>query len=124
MVPILYRKIQAVSFDEEFSEVAGVNTMAIHSFLLILIAISIVFLIKIVGIILVIAMLAIPASISIKMTHQMHIVMIYSSIISLILILTGLTISYYTAPSAGPVIVIISGLAFIAGTLFNNFRKT
>lgn len=108
-----YHELQAVSFDKEFSEVAGVNTLLIYLLLLILTAFSIVFLIKFVGIILVIALLAIPASISSKLTHDMKKIMVYSSFLSLFFVFSGLGLSYSIDTPAAPTIVILAGIVFI-----------
>ncbi len=110
---ILYPRVQGVSFDEEFSKVVGVHTTALYLFMLILVALSIVFLIKIVGIVLLIAMLAIPASISGEFTHDMSKMMVFSSLLSLIFIISGLYVSTLWDLPAGPIIVILSGIIFL-----------
>ncbi len=110
---ILYPRIQGVSFDEEFSKVVGVHTTALYLFMLVLVALSIVFLIKIVGIVLVLAMLAIPASISGEFTHDMSKMMVFSSLLSLVFIISGLYVSTIWDLPAGPTIVILSGIVFL-----------
>ncbi len=121
IVSLFYHKLQAVSFDEEFSEVMGVNTTAIYLLLLVLVAFSIVFLIKLVGIILVIAMLAIPASISSTVTHDLRKIMVYSCLLSLLFILSGLWLSYNWDTPAGPTIILLAGGVFIIETLWDSF---
>lgn len=117
IVILFYHRLQAVSFDEEFSEVVGIKTNAIYLLLLIMIAFSIVFLIKFVGIILVIAMLSIPASISSSVTHDMRKVMVYSILLSLVFILSGLWLSYQWNTPAGPTIILLAGAVFILNTI-------
>ncbi len=117
-VTLFYHKLQAISFDEEFSEVVGIQTTVFYFLLLILVAFSIVFLIKFVGIILVIAMLAIPASISSGVTHDMRRIMFYSFLLSLTFVISGLFISYQVNTPAGPTIVILAGLVFIIDMLY------
>ncbi len=111
---LLFHKLQAVSFDKEFSEVVGVDTTFISLLLLILVAFSVVFLIKFVGIILVIAMLAIPASISSKFTHDIKKIMGYSTGLSLFFVISGLWLSWEWNLQAGPTIVILAGVVFIS----------
>ena len=113
IVSMFYHKLQAISFDEEFSEVVGVPTTTFYFLLLILVAFSIVFLIKFVGIILVIAMLAIPASISSGVTHDMKKIIIYSFLLSISFVISGLFISYQINTPAGPTIVMLAGLVFM-----------
>lgn len=117
VVTTMYHKLQAVCFDEDFSSVVGVHSLSIYFFLLILIALSIVLLIKFVGIILVIAMLAIPPSIAGEFTHDMRKIMIFSTLLSLIFVFSGLGISYYLDAQAGPTIIIISGAIFFLTTI-------
>lgn len=118
-VSILYHKLQAISFDEEFSEVVGVQTTVFYFLLLILVAFSIVFLIKFVGIILVIAMLAIPASISSGVTHDMRKIIFYSFLLSLTFVISGLFISYQVNTPAGPTIVMLAGVVFMADMIYS-----
>ena len=53
----LYKELLALSFDEEFGEVVGVRTERLYLLLLVMIALTVVVLIRVVGIILVIALL-------------------------------------------------------------------
>ena len=112
-VIILYPRIQGVSFDEEFSKVVGVKTTLIYLFLLVLVALSIVVLMKLVGIVLLIAMLAIPASISGEFTHDMSKMMVSSSLLSLVFIISGLYLSTLWDLPPGPATVILAGAVFI-----------
>ncbi len=114
---MLYPRIQGVSFDEEFSKVVGVRTTLLYLFMLILVALSIVVLIKLVGIVLLIAMLAIPASISGELTYDMSKMMAYSSALSLGFIISGLYISVLWDIPPGPSIVILAGAVFIIAML-------
>lgn len=120
---LLFHKLQAVSFDKEFSEVVGVNTTWISLFLLILVAFSVVFLIKFVGIILVIAMFAIPASISSKFTHDIRKIMAYSTGLSLSFVLSGLWLSWEWNLQAGPTIVLTAGAVFLVSMVVNMVRE-
>ena len=112
-VMFFYHELQAVSFDDEFAKIAGLNTDAFYIFLLILVAFSIVFLLRFVGIILVIAMLTIPASISSGRSSDIKKIMFFSCILSLIFVLCGLFISYIFNSPAGPSITLFSGGVFL-----------
>ncbi len=122
-VILFYHRLQAVSFDEEFSRVVGVNTTAVYLLLLTLIGFSIVFLIKFVGIILVIAMLSIPASISSTVTHDMRKIMVYSTLLSLVFVLSGLWLSYQWNTPAGPTIILLAGGVFLINTFDEKIRR-
>ncbi len=112
-VILFYYELQAVSFDDEFAKVSGLNTDAIYIFLLILVALSIVFLLRFVGIILVIAMLTIPASIASGKSSDMKRIMFLSWLLSLLFVLAGLFISYMFNTPAGPSITIFAGAIFM-----------
>ncbi|WGI17553.1 metal ABC transporter permease [Methanonatronarchaeum sp. AMET-Sl] len=123
IVTIYYRRFQAVSFDEEFSEVIGINTKHIYYLLLLLVSISIVLLLKFVGIILVIAMLSIPPTIANLLTYNMKHIMIYSIGFSLIFTYLGLYISYSLDIPAGPTIVTFAGIVFIGALIGNKIGE-
>ncbi len=111
-VILLYPRIQGASFDEEFSKVVGVKTSSLYLFMLVLVALSIVVLIKFVGIVLLIAMLAIPASISGEFTEDMSWMMVYSTLLSFVFVISGLYMSVIWDLPTGPTIVIVAGACF------------
>jgi len=114
---LLYNRIQATAFDEEFSRVAGVHTLTLHLFFLVLVALTIVLLIKFMGIILVLAMLTIPSSIVGQFTHDMRRIMFFSTLLSAFFVLTGLWLSYELNYETGATIVIEAALAYL-GVIF------
>jgi len=102
---IFYQDWKAHLFDQQFTKIMNKKTKFLENVLLILLALTVVVLIRVVGIILVIALLSIPASASSYLTSKLHLRMIYSMIFSFIFIFTGLVVSYYTEISSGAVIV-------------------
>lgn len=105
LVIIFYQDWKAHLFDQEFTKIMNKKTKILENVLLILLALTVVVLIRVVGIILVIALLSVPASASSYLTGKLHLRMIYSSIFSFIFIFLGLVVSYYTEISSGAVIV-------------------
>ena len=71
-----FSKWMAFLFDDEFSFVIGINTVFMDYFLFLLIALSIVVLIRVVGIILVIALLTTPTAIAKLFTYNLKKIMI------------------------------------------------
>ena len=114
----LFKELRAVSFDEEFSEAAGLPTNRIYLFLLALISLSIILLIKSVGIILVLAMLTIPALISKNHTKNLKAMMGISILIGVFFSLLGLGISYLFNLPSGAVIILLLGGAFFLSAAF------
>ncbi|MCE5213130.1 MAG: metal ABC transporter permease [Methanobacterium sp.] len=113
LVYLFRREFLAVSFDEEFSKVVGLNSTYINMLLLALIALSIVVLIKVVGVILLIALLAIPAAIAKQYTYDIRKLMILSTILGVILTSLGLILSFIFNLSSGATIVLVMAVAFL-----------
>lgn len=112
-VSLLYKKLQAVSFDEEFSKTIGIKTKYIYIFLLILVSLSIVLLIRVVGIILLIAMLSIPPTMAGMFTYDMKKIMGISVTLSLFFTMIGFYLSHAWNTPAGPTIVTFAGITFL-----------
>ncbi|OUJ19225.1 ABC-type Mn2+/Zn2+ transport system permease component [Methanonatronarchaeum thermophilum] len=123
IITVFFRRFQAVSFDEEFSEIVGINTNLIYYLLLLIVSISIVLLLKFVGIILVIAMLSIPPTIAGLLTYNLKHMMVYSTIFSLIFTYLGLSISYALDIPSGPTIVTFAGIVFIGALIGNKIGE-
>ena len=120
---LLFHKIQATAFDEEFSMVVGVRTTLLHLYLLCLVAMTIVLLTKFLGVILVLAMLTIPASLVGRFTHDLRWIMLYSSVLSAVFIIVGLCTSYYWDTATGATIVIQSAVVYLAVILLQMANK-
>lgn len=100
-------------FDEEFASVMGISTVLFENALFVLVAMSVVVLIKLVGIILVIALLTIPPSIASLYTYNLKSMMIISILIGCLVCLAGLYISYMIGVPSGAVIVLVSSFSYI-----------
>ena len=124
---LFYKEFKAISFDEEFSKVAGVPVDLLYFLLLGMVALSVVILIKVVGIILVIALLTIPAAICRQFTNNIKILIFLSMSTGIILTISGLWISYILDLASGATIIMVLGLVFIlsylAKYLFLSIKK-
>jgi len=109
----LYRFLEAYMFDTEFSEVLKINTRGIEILLYILLALTIVVLIKVVGIILVIALLTAPPAIARFMSDSIKKEMIISVILSTIFCLAGLWLSYELQIPSGATIIMTAALSYL-----------
>ncbi|MDX1699260.1 MAG: metal ABC transporter permease [Melioribacteraceae bacterium] len=119
-----FRQFQAITFDEEYSHTTGLNVDKYYLILFILIAVSIVLLIKLVGIILVLALLTIPAAISKFFATSLGKMMVLSIGLGLVFTIIGLLLSYYLNLPSGSAIIILSVMGyFIAYTLKNLITK-
>jgi zinc transport system permease protein len=118
VVNFLYKEFLAISFDEEFSQVCGVNVRVLYLVLLCLVALTVVLLVRIVGIVLVIALLTIPSTMAKMFTKSLKGMMALSVVFALILSVSGLWLSYFLDMASGATIIILSGLSFMMASLF------
>lgn len=108
----LYNNWKAYLFDEEFATIIGIRTAIYEYLLLILIAMTIVVLIRVAGIILVLALLTAPAALAALFTKKLINRMILAVIIGMIFSVSGLWISYSLNIAAGASIVILSVISY------------
>ena len=109
LVFLLYKEFLFLSFDEEFSTVAGVPTERLYLLLLCLVALTVVVLIRVVGIILVIALLTIPAALARQLTHNLKKMMLLAILAGGIFTFSGLWLSYLLDLASGATIILVSG---------------
>jgi zinc transport system permease protein len=115
---LLYRAFQAISFDEEFSQVVGLPVDELIFLLLALVAMSVVILIQVVGVILAIALLTIPAETARHWSHSLRGMMVRATLIGAFCTLTGILLSFLLASAydvslpSGPLIIVVSILVY------------
>lgn len=109
---ILFNDWKAYLFDEEFASILGIKTAFLEYLLLIIIAMTIVVLIRVVGIILILALLTAPAAIAGMLTSKLKGRMIYAIIFGNIFCILGLWISYMMDIASGASIVILSVISY------------
>ena len=114
VVFLLYKELLAISFDEEFSTVAGLPTERLYLILLCLVALTVVVLIRVVGIILVIALLTIPAAMARQFTHSFKKMMLLSVLWGIVFTQCGLWLSYLLDWPSGATIILVAGILFLA----------
>lgn len=110
-------------FDEEFATVTGVNTAFLEYLLLILVAMTVVVLIRSVGIILVMALLTAPAATASLFTKKLKNRIFYAILISLLFTVSGLIISYYCNIQSGATIVFVSVISYFIVYEVHSFLK-
>ncbi|NLY71366.1 MAG: metal ABC transporter permease [Clostridiales bacterium] len=113
VIGMLYNNWKAYLFDEEFASIIGIKTAILDYLLLILVAMSVVVLIRAVGIILVLALLAAPAATASLLCKKLLSRIIYSILIGLIYCIAGLWISYYLDLASGASIVIFATFSYL-----------
>jgi zinc transport system permease protein len=118
-----YNCFRAYLFDDEFAAVLKINVNLINNILHVIIALSIVILIRAVGIVLVLALLTAPAAIAKLFSGNLKIIMLLSILISLLLCFAGLWISYQFNIASGAAIALLSSLLYFAAHIFKKILK-
>jgi len=120
---LFHRRIEAVAFDEEFAEVAGLRVAAVLHGLLALVALTVVTLIRIVGVILVIALLTIPAATARQWSDDLRRMMPLAVLLGALCTTGGLYLSYWLSRGfsievpTGPLIILLAAALFGGSSL-------
>jgi zinc transport system permease protein len=112
-----YNRLQAVCFDEEQARLRGIPVGLHYTFLLCLVACSVVLLVSVVGVVLVVALLTIPAAIASKYTRSLAQMMILASCITAVFITLGTFFSFMWDWPVGPTIILVAGVVYLAASL-------
>ena len=115
-VVFLYRELQAITFDPDYATVMNLPVERLSLLLLVLIALTVVMLIRVVGIILVIALLTLPAAISRLYTTRIWSMMFLAAVLGIVFTTAGIWLSYLVNVPSGATIILVSTLAY-AGAL-------
>jgi zinc transport system permease protein len=101
VVLVFFKEFQAVSFDEEFAEIAGVRVEPIFLALIALAALAIVTLIRVVGVILAIALLTVPSVVARQWAHSLSRMMVIATLVCAACTTSGLFSSYWLSETFG-----------------------
>jgi len=131
-VLLLFRRLRAVAFDEEFAWVVGVPVEALFLLLLTLVALTVVVLIRVVGVILVIALLTIPAAVARHWTDRLSRMMALAVLTGAASIAAGLFLTFGLSSEfgidipTGPSIILLAaavyGVSAVARSLTGRLR--
>jgi len=99
-------------FDGEFVSIAGMKTKWLEYTMLLLIALSVVVLIRVAGIMLVIALLSIPAAAAAVFTNRLAKRMLYAALFSMFACFSGLYLSYRWNIASGAAIIVVAVTAY------------
>ncbi|MBR7554693.1 metal ABC transporter permease [Allobacillus sp. GCM10007491] len=110
IVFVLYKKLFALSFDEEFAEVSGIRARFIHYLFMILTALVIAASIRIVGVLLVSALMTLPVATSMRVAKSFKQTIWYSILYGEVAVIIGLISGYYLEIPPGGTIVLTAVL--------------
>ena len=117
LVTIYYKQFLATAFDEEFAGLRGVQVEWVYILLLCVIALTVVLLINIVGLILVMALLVLPAASAAQFAGSIVRMMIASIILSMVITVSGLLLSYQPDLPSGSTIIVLAGAVYVMAIL-------
>ena len=120
---ILFNDWKAFLFDPEFSKLRGLRTTFLEYLLLVLIALTVVVLIRVAGIILVITLLTAPAAIAMLYSKNLERRMVISIFLGILICFVGLWISYNFNLASGATIIIFSGLVYFLAYVFSRRKN-
>ncbi|WP_035292802.1 metal ABC transporter permease [Clostridium sp. KNHs214] len=123
IITSFFNLFKAYLFDEEYCSTLRVNTVFLEYILFILIACTIVVLIRVVGIILVIALLTVPPAIAKEFSLNLKNIMISSIFIGMFLCILGLGISYEFHIPSGASIIMLTVCTYLLILLIKSLRK-
>jgi len=119
---LLYNRLAAISFDEEFARISGIHVDLYNTIFLCLVALTVVLLVQVVGIILVVALLALPAAAAGQLTVRLPAMMLVATFLCLTSTTGGLVISYLPDLPAGATIIILAGILYFACAFFDKIK--
>ncbi len=113
LIVLLFRDLQALTFDETHARLSGVNVTALNMLLYILIALTCVVAMNVVGIVMVIALVAIPAAMANMFSDGLKEMMVASVILSEVMTFFGLVLAIGLNLPPGAIVSVVMGVMFI-----------
>ena len=124
---LLYNRIFAVTFDENFARATGTKAELYNLLIAIVIAVIIVLAMNLVGSLLISALVIFPALSAMRMFKSFLSVTICAAILSVFCSLIGIVMSILAGTPVGSTIVAVQisafGLSWLAGTMIGGARK-
>ncbi len=120
-VMCLYNSLFAVTYDEEFSKVLGLNTKKLNYALSVLTSLTIVLGIRVVGTMLISSLIIFPTVTALQISKSFKSTIKISLIVSVISVFAGLFLSIIINIPTGSTIVVINGVIFFICYLIKKF---
>ncbi len=110
---LFYKKIFAITFDENFAGAAGIPTGLYNMIIAALTAVTIVLGMRMMGTLLISALIIFPALTSMRVFKSFRSVVISSGAVSLVCFFVGVTAAHILTVPAGSAIVVTNGVMFL-----------
>lgn len=120
---LLYNKLFAVTFDENFSRATGVNTEAYNMLISVITAVVIVIAMNLVGSLLISALIVFPALSAMRLYKSFFTVSVFSAVFAAVCTALGMIISVLAGTPVGATVVAVDIAGFALCTLFGAVLK-
>lgn len=118
-----YNSLFAMTYDQEFASVIGLNINKMKYLISILTSITVVLGIRVVGTMLISSMIIFPTVTALQVSNSFRQTILISAIISILSVIFGIFISYLFNLPTGATIVIINALIFTIILFLTKFTK-
>ncbi len=119
---LMYNRIFAITFDEDFATATGIRTKLCNMILAIMIAVVIVLGMNLVGSLLISALIIFPALSAMRVCNTYRGVIIVSAIISVVCALIGMVMTILFSTPVGATIVVVDLVFFCIFVIIGKFR--
>jgi len=120
---LLYHRIFAVTFDEDFAHATGLRASLYNLFVAVITAVIIVLAMNLVGSLLISALIVFPALSAMRVCRSFRSVVVCSAVLSVLCAAGGILLSLLLSSPVGPTVVGVDMVAFavfwIVGTVKN-----
>ena len=116
---VMYPRIFAVTFDENFAGASGMNTGLFNSVIAVLTAITVVLGMRIMGTLLISSLIIFPSATAMMICKNFRTTIIISAVFSVICFVSGMIISAVFGLPTGACVVCVNALAFALVRIFN-----
>ena len=120
---LLYNRIFAITFDEDFAKASGVRASLYNLLIAIITAVIIVLAMNLVGSLLISALVIFPALSAMRVVRTFKGVVITAAIISTLCALVGILVAIFAATPVGPTVVAVDIVAFVICYLAGKLTK-
>ncbi|MFH2054774.1 MAG: metal ABC transporter permease [bacterium] len=121
---LLYNRLAAICFDEEFARVRGLRVGLYYTLLICLIGLTVVVMVSVVGLVLVIALLTLPVATANRFVSRLWQIMIVATLLCALLAGGGLLLSYGWNLPAGAAIVLLTATFYLAAIGLSRLRRS
>ena len=122
VVVAFWNPLLAVSYDEEFARLRGVNVPAVTTLLLALTGLAIVTLVAMVGVVMVIALVTLPAATAGRFTRRLSHTMVAAVILTALLTTGGLALSFQADLPTGATTIMLTASVYALAHLVSAGR--